>query len=345
MPSKTNSVRLKFPVGLARPTEAEIVGFLVKNEVDGRSVTALYPDIQMKCYYVKFVETTAAEALIAKTGYEAVFEYSNKVKTSVQISDANEDLRYVRIFEVAPKTADDHVRAAFAKYGEIKQITWEMSKPVPGFEFYNGVRGVHIAMTSEIPDLVDVAGQAKRVTYLGMTERCFRCKKIGHKRFQCPLNVPRKGDGGSRGQVGPTFDMDNDFPAFPKHVVKVTKKRNGDKEAVMSDTSYDSEIEKIDNATGMTPIVLVTKLPTGIRVNEMSKKDNRNSRGRDKKQTVNSVSSDTTDGTVDVVAEMAKAQREKFRSRSNRKEGEDGEQSAKKPIRSRSNSAKSQSSK
>lgn len=63
MPKKDNSIRIKYPVGSARPTESEIVRFLVKHGVTGDDVTAVYPDVRSRCFFVKFTDSVKAEQL------------------------------------------------------------------------------------------------------------------------------------------------------------------------------------------------------------------------------------------------------------------------------------------
>lgn len=221
MPNKENSIRIKYPPWSAKPSETEIVRFLVKHEVTGDDVTAVYPDIRAKCFYVRFASSEKAREFTDKTAVDSVFEYSNKVTTNVVVCDANEDVKYIRIFEVAPEITDDEIRDSLKDYGTIKHIVWEKSRPLPGFEIYNGVRGVQLLMQQEVPDLIDIGGEKKRVYYQGMTERCFRCNQAGHKRFECP-KAPQtrlKNDG-----KGAKFDQHSDFPMINQSPAKITPK-------------------------------------------------------------------------------------------------------------------------
>lgn len=216
MPTRDNTVRIKYPPESAKPTETEIVRFLVKHNIIGDNVTAVYPDVRAKCYFVKFVSDDYAKNFVESATKDGVFEYSNKVTTNVSVYDANEDIRVVRIFELAPEIHDDDVKAALQAYGDIKNITWEQTKTESNFSFYNGVRAIQMNVTAEVPDRITLSGEKKRVSYPGMVEKCYRCNQAGHKRFQCPNNAQFR----LQNPANTLTNNEVNFPPLPGKVIK-----------------------------------------------------------------------------------------------------------------------------
>lgn len=370
MPKKDNSVRIKYPPGCARPSETEIVRFLVKHGVTGDDVTALYPDIRTKCFFVKFIDNVKAEEFMARTESESEFEYTNKVKTKVVVCDANEELKYIRIFEVAPEVTDEEVVNKLNDYGDVKQIVWEKVKPHPGFELYNGVRGVHIYMRSEVPDQIEIAGEKKRVTYQGMTERCFRCNQVGHKRFQCPKSaqarLTRNGNGSG---YAPDLSSD-DFPILPgnssdgrshslppqttddgddalKNLMTVEQLREAAEECAQQQQN-EQQNSNVDNTTGVqieTAAIASTSHEQNVFV-QPSGAVKSSTHGRSRKKKITANSKGDNDKNLDLVKALSNEQRAKLRDRSRLGKGaNNGNNGDADRVRSRSSSSSSNKSK
>ena len=51
---------------------------------------------------------------------------------------------------------------------------------------YTGVRGVHIDVKKRIPPAVDVLNMKARVFYSELSDTCFLCHAVGHRRDTCP---------------------------------------------------------------------------------------------------------------------------------------------------------------
>ena len=323
MPEKELTIKIKFPQGASRPTESELVRFLVRNNVVGDDVTALYPDMRLRSYFVKFIDMQKADEFLKDVGCDAIFEFSNKVKAQVVISEANVDLRYVRIYEVAPEYDDEVIRKAMQAYGEIKKIVWEKSRPMPGFELYNGIRGVHIDMKKPVPNFVDICGESKRVAYPGMTELCFRCRKSGHKSLECPLTVNGRMNLFNKNAVVPPNPEDfDDFPALPR---SPSLDGNGDK-SVISDTPKRMDTTETNQTVDLTvadknsttaaeqyntPPALVMHQPADPeKVN-----DDRKSRTKERKE------NDSKSGDQGAITTMSQQARERLRDRSNFEKG------------------------
>lgn len=292
---KENTLKIKFPFGFPRPNEVELANFLIKHGVKGDKVVACYPEVLINCIFVKFISVEDIEAFLKETGHTVTFEYGNKVKVGVQVSSANEDLRYVRCFEVAPEVEDMDIREAFKDFGEVKQIVWERSKPVPGFDVYNGIRGVHILLKEEIPDFVMIAGEKKRIWYHGMVERCFRCKATGHKRSECPLNAQRRLEEVRKPNVTINLDSPRAFPDLQE-----------------KDITNDSDISMSENEEKMLKQPSVSHEPTlPQKTPDLPfQVSSRQSRKRNKKNNAKNRMSPSSD--ENVVEDLAKRARENY---------------------------------
>lgn len=358
MPLKDNTVRIKYPQESAKPTENEIVKFLVKHGIVGDDVSAVYPDVRAKCYFVKFVSNGLAERFIDSAASDNVFEYSNKVTTNVQVYDANEDVKIIRIFEIAPEISDDDIHTAFQEFGTIKQITWEKKTVESGFFFYNGVRVIQINMTKEIPDRILIAGEKKRVNYPGMTEKCFRCNQVGHKRFQCPLSAQSRLNNAT-GDT--TLNLEDNFPPLPitTHVQSTLPKGLSDSESdpnllsvqqiVENNAQYQQSLNK-DNQQSIDTQHAVVPAHTPSPQPPANTNGKERGRPKDKKFTANSATTSksagdngaTHDGDTDMklldkpidVEEQRRQQLAKLRDRSKLS----NRSKSKTKMRSRSNS-------
>lgn len=341
MPPKDNSVKIKYPSGSARPSETEIVRFLVKHGVTGDDVTAVYPDVRSMCYFVKFIEGEKAKQFIEVTQNESIFEYANKVTTNVMVCDANADWKYIRIFELAPEVADEDVMNAFAAYGEVKNITWEKVKPHPGFEVYNGVRGVQLNMVNDVPDLIEIAGEKKRVVYQGMVLRCYRCKATGHKSFECPLGPNARLRSG-RNLVTIETNSDTEFPRLPGVNRENSFERAEDEQTPVSVQTNQRLTDPPTLLHSSTEQTSESTTNGKVERNKSSSPPHRG-RSREKKNTANSKESTSSTGTNDdndLIKNLSTHQREKLRDRSrlNRSSSKHGSS-----VRSRSNSRHSDS--
>lgn len=214
---KVNTVRFRYPLGSPRPNEAEFTDFLKKKGVKVEHVEAIYPQLSSRSIFVKFTGEEVMKQYLTNTGFSDEFVYSNGVKIDIRISDANENLTYVRCCEVPPETGDEVVAGIFERFGTVKKITWEKISSKTGFNAYNGIRGIVLDLKEEIPNLVEIDGRQHRVGYDGQKEVCFRCNKEGHKRFQCPLNPQARLNAGrteaqSGHEGGSGSSYDKNFP-------------------------------------------------------------------------------------------------------------------------------------
>lgn len=115
-------------------------------------------------------------------------------------------------------------------------------KPHTGFEVYNGIRTVHLFMKKDVPDLVQILGEKKRVSYEGMTQSCFRCHQTGHKRFDCP-NGPQARLERPTAQSTGYISNHNEFPRLPLPANLLNNSNdqsNSSPRSLVSDTLSDS---------------------------------------------------------------------------------------------------------
>lgn len=186
---RVNTIRFQYPRGSAIPKEAEFAALLKKEQVDAEHVLAIYSEVARRSILVKLTSKDLVDEFLQKVGFSVMFQYSNKVSVELKVSEADEEVTMVRCFELQPEIDDSELTTVFEEYGSVKKITWEKTSPTHGYEVYNGVRRVFIKRDMEIPNLLEIGGRQRRVVYDGQTEMCFRCKKEGHKRFECPDSV------------------------------------------------------------------------------------------------------------------------------------------------------------
>lgn len=113
------------------------------------------------------------------------FQYENGQITPVTFAPARGNYKYVRIFGLPVEIEDKHVASTMSKYGKIQHMVRERYGVDTGFPILNGVRGVHIELSSEIPAQIFVQHFQAKVFYDGMRNKCFVCGSTEHVKTNC----------------------------------------------------------------------------------------------------------------------------------------------------------------
>ncbi|XP_062705371.1 uncharacterized protein LOC134287501 [Aedes albopictus] len=141
---------------------------------------------------IKFkTAATMEEALRTNTG-PVKFSYSSGKTIDVIMSRAGSNVRYVRIFDIPPEVSDEDLSLVLGKYGKIESVIREKLPPNLGLDhMFNGVRGLHIDVESDIPPTVQILQWKGKVFYEDLKNKCFLCQQEGHRRNSCPQRQTR----------------------------------------------------------------------------------------------------------------------------------------------------------
>lgn len=182
----TNCVKVQFVATSKMPTDREIFNFFRKRGWTSDSLVAMFRAPREHCVYVKFKTEDQMKAALLKCPSSESFLYDNGESVQVSFSTGRGNFRYVRLFGLPVEVDNKHVVAVLEKYGKIHQTVRERYGPDTGFPILNGVRGVHMEISKEIPCQLHVQHFQLRVFYEGITNKCYVCGSAEHIKADCP---------------------------------------------------------------------------------------------------------------------------------------------------------------
>lgn len=181
-----NSLKIHFGSKSKMPSDKEIFSFFRKRKWEPDMLCAMFREPREFCVYVKFQSEEIMRAALMKCATSENFSYDDGNVTPVTFSTAKGDFRYVRIFTLPIEVEDKHVASALSKYGKVHQLVREKYGADTGYPILNGVRGVHMEMSTAVPPQVRVQHFQARVFYEGMQSKCFACGSPDHVKQNCP---------------------------------------------------------------------------------------------------------------------------------------------------------------
>lgn len=169
------------------PSLKEAISFIAKDlRIRDLDVHSVYRDSTENTFFVKFKDETVMKETTQRLRTTETFTYGDGTKVQVHVAAADGFFRYVRLFSLPPEATDADIAKAMAKFGTVRQIVREKLPSDLGYNAYNGTRGVHMEVKSEIPPALYIGHFKCRVFYEGLRNRCFICKEEGHVKAECP---------------------------------------------------------------------------------------------------------------------------------------------------------------
>jgi Zinc knuckle len=121
--------------------------------------------------------------------FEQNFKFESGAMVKVQLSEANGNLKYVRIFNLIPEVEDVHIENALRELGQIKKHIREKFPASLDVDIYTGVRGIYIEMEKPLPPFMAIGNLRAKFSYHGMSEGCFNCNSMEHQKKDCPKKL------------------------------------------------------------------------------------------------------------------------------------------------------------
>jgi hypothetical protein len=126
--------------------------------------------------------------IVART-FESNFKFDSGKIVKVQISEANGNLKYIRIFNLLPEVGEEHIERVLRDYGTVKKHVREKFPNSFGVEIFTNVRGVYMELAKPLPPFMQVGNLRAKFYYQGMTEMCFYCNGTDHIKINCPKKI------------------------------------------------------------------------------------------------------------------------------------------------------------
>lgn len=201
---RVNSMRIDFGRGSPEPKDSEMFMFLTNTlKVKCEDLLCVYRDTNETSMFVKFKNEELLLGTMKTLPPMVSFQYQDGVKRDVLLSSAANDFKYVRLFNLPPEIEDKEIAEVLSKYGKLQRLVREKYSLETGFPIWSGVRGVHMEMTSEVPERIHVRNFPARVYYVGMKQKCFICGSLEHLKADCPRR--RRPVQATTGSVGASF--------------------------------------------------------------------------------------------------------------------------------------------
>ena len=184
---RKNTVKLVFEPGVKMPSYLDVLRFSMDDlKLSVADIHSIYKDENGGQFYVKLVDEETFAAFIAGTDMEFNFKFDDGSSAKVTVEQASRIFRYVRIFNLPPEIEDSAIQYVLGQYGTIRQHVRERFPSEMKVDIFNGVRGVHMEVSKEIPAHLYVGHFRARIFYEGLKNKCFFCKAEGHVKQNCP---------------------------------------------------------------------------------------------------------------------------------------------------------------
>lgn len=183
-PKRENTIKLRFGSHTRNPTNEEVFKFFTDQGWSCDDLSAMYREDYS--LFVRFQSDAFMKRVLGKLGTSVAFQYADGRHVQVSVTTANGMFRYVRIFGLPPEVKDEQIATVLSKYGTIHQLVRERYPAETGFPIWNGIRGAHMELVSEIPAQLHIQHIRTRIFYEGMQNKCFVCGALDHLKANCP---------------------------------------------------------------------------------------------------------------------------------------------------------------
>lgn len=182
---RKNTVKCQFEVGNVKPTDVEMLKFVMRHGLTEDEIYSCNMDTMERCIYVKFNQCEQMEEYLRRVNGSATFVYENGLIVKLKVTEATA-VKYVRVFNLPMEIEDREIAAAFSEFGEVVNVVKE-KYIIPGItlQVYSTVRGVYIHMQKETPSQLRIRNCRARCYYFGQRERCFLCNSTEHRKSEC----------------------------------------------------------------------------------------------------------------------------------------------------------------
>jgi hypothetical protein len=193
MDQRKNTIKVQLPGQNEKPSDSEMVKWVaVDLGLKGDEIVGLSQNpVNDGVMYIKCVSEQKMKEIIEKFD-GTVFKFLNGTAVRVSLTEASENIRYVRIFGLPFEVDDEHIEGFLRSFGIVKRLVKEKYPAYYNFDVLSGVRGIYIDLKKEIPAYLYMRGVRVKVHYHGMKEKCHLCGSPDHMRNECP-NRPTTG--------------------------------------------------------------------------------------------------------------------------------------------------------
>jgi Zinc knuckle len=187
MDQRRNTIKVQLPSQNEKPLDAEMLRWVILDlELKDEEIVGVGQNpANDGVMYIKCVSEAKMREVIEK--YDGtLFKYLNGIAVRVTMTEASENIRYVRIFGLPFEVEDEHIESFFRSFGIVKRLVKEKYPAHYNFHVLSGVRGVYIDLKREIPAFLHMRGVRVKIHYYGMKAKCHICGSLDHMKSECP---------------------------------------------------------------------------------------------------------------------------------------------------------------
>jgi hypothetical protein len=181
------TIKAQFPEGNDKPGYIEMLKFAFELGLESSDIDSMYQEYteRNRALFIKVKNPELVQDIVGRT-FESNFKYESGRIVKVQLSEANGNLKYVRIFNLIPEVEDEHIEVVMEQFGIIKKQVREKFPASLGVDIFTGVRGVYMEIKKPLPPYVAIGNLRAKLFYQGMAEGCFYCNGTDHVKKDCP---------------------------------------------------------------------------------------------------------------------------------------------------------------
>jgi hypothetical protein len=185
-----STIKVSFPDGHDKPGYGEMLKFAYELGLEASDIFSIYQEYTEKnrALYIKLKEEALVQDIVGKT-FEANFKFDSGAIVKVQLSEANGNLKYVRIFNLIPEVDDESIAKVLKDYGTVKKQVREKFPASFEVDIFTGVRGVYMELNKPLPPYLSIGNMRAKFYYQGMSEGCFYCNGTDHIKLNCPKKI------------------------------------------------------------------------------------------------------------------------------------------------------------
>lgn len=188
-----NTLQFQFPRGAVSPSWEEIAEFVKQLKSDPMQMEVIYKLPQTRTVCIKYASEDSMIQSLNENADLLKFHYSNGEAVDVLVSIAGSNVTYVRVFDLPPEVPDKDLSTVLSSFGKVGRMVREQFPAGLGLDhLLTGVRGVYVDMEVDIPAALDIEEWKTRIFHDGLKDKCFPCRKEGHRKDSCPERKTKK---------------------------------------------------------------------------------------------------------------------------------------------------------
>ena len=151
-------------------------------------IACIQLEVGLKKFFLKLQDAGKFASVLARRTLP--FKLQSGEVIEVTLTDAGgPGYRVLRVFRLPPEIDNKAVETVLRRYGNIEDIYNEKWTNYEGKGIENGIRGVKMTLTEQVPSYIKISGFDALILYDGQPKTCRHCHATGHLYFECAMRT------------------------------------------------------------------------------------------------------------------------------------------------------------